>query len=112
MDFVFNTIRTFSCVFPPFSVSDAEKTCVLHSGRRLPVTLALDRVEVAEDVGLVERGHGHHHEVPEEEDGAELLVHLPVVGVRDAYQEDHRGEQSQGGVEDPLVNHTHLDNNR
>ena len=51
----------------------------MHSGRQLPVTLALDRVEVAEDVGLVERGHGHHHEVPEEEDGAELLVHLPVV---------------------------------
>ena len=81
----------------------------MHSGRQLPVTLALDRVEVAEDVGLVERGHGHHHEVPEEEDRAELLVHLPVVGVRDADQEDHRGEQGQGGVEDPLVNHTHLD---
>ena len=32
MDFVFDRIRTFSCVFPPYSMSDAEKTCVCTVG--------------------------------------------------------------------------------
>ena len=72
-----------------------------------PVALALDRVEVPEDVGLVQGGDRHHHEIPEQQDAAELLVHLPVVGVRGADEEHHGGEQRQGGVEDALVEHLH-----
>lgn len=71
----------------------------------LPVALALDRIEVPEDVGLVKRGDTHHHEIPEQHDAAEPLVHLPVVWVRGADEEHHGGEERQGGVEDALVKH-------
>ena len=71
----------------------------------LPVALALDRVEVSEDVCLVKRGDTHHHEIPEEHDAAQPLVHLPVVGVRGPDEEHHGGEEGQGGVEDALVEH-------
>ena len=81
------TVFQFQFFFLPFS----------------PVTLALERVEVAENVGLVQRRNCHHHEVPEQQDAAKPLVHLPVVGVRGADEEHHGGEQGKGGVEDALV---------
>ena len=76
---------------------------VLLSTPISPVTLALEGVEVAENVGLVQRRYCHHHEVPEQQNAAKPLVHLPVVGVRGADEEHHSCEQSQGGVEDALI---------
>ena len=57
---------------------------------------AFRRVELAEDVELVERCERHEDEIPDEEDDSELLVQLPAVEVAAEDEEDHRREQAEG----------------
>ena len=56
---------------------------------------------------LVQAGDGDGHAVPDDQLDPETLVHLPVVGVRGADEEHDGGEESEGGVDDPLVLHLH-----
>lgn len=60
---------------------------------------AVWRVEIAEDVQLVQAGEGDEQQVPHHQHSAELAVQLPAVGVRRHHQEHHRREQRQGGVD-------------
>jgi hypothetical protein len=65
--------------------------------------VAVGFVELPEDVQLVEAGEGDEEDVPEHQHGAVLAVQFPAVGVRCHHQEDDRGEQRQGGVDQTWI---------
>ena len=65
----------------------------------LEVAVALWRVEIPEDVELVEGGEDDEDKVPRDEDDAVLLVHLPAVDVGCHDQENDRREEAEGRVD-------------
>ncbi len=74
---------------------DLEILCLLSD-----VEHAFRRIELAEDVELVQGGDDHEDEVPDEQDDAELAVQPPPVEVGGHNQEDDGGEQAEGGVDE------------
>ena len=77
---------------------------IIPVSRNLEVAVALGRVEVPEDVELVEWGEDDEDEVPRDEDDAVPLVHLPSVDVRGHDQEDHRREEAERRVHQAWIN--------
>ena len=62
----------------------------------LVAAVAFRRVELAEDVELVERCEDHEDEVPDEEDDAQFLVQLPAVEVAAEDEEDDGRKEAEG----------------
>ena len=86
------------CKFLSLIVSIAFLQVKTSEGVRPWISYFVTKLNLEKSNLLVERGEGDEKKVPDEENCSKLLIHFPVVEVRDCHQEDNSGYENESRI--------------